>query len=70
MKKKIRNIAILSSALTTVGFLMDGDIKEPSMLMRFTEFFGMFIILFILIAPIYFFGQFLFKRMRADKVSS
>lgn len=70
MKTKIKNIAILSSVLTTIGFLMDGDVKEPSMLMRFTEFFGMFTVLFILIAPIYFFSQFLFKKIKADKVTS
>jgi hypothetical protein len=70
MKTKIKNIAILSSVLTTIGFLMDGDVKEPSMLMRFIEFFGMFTILFILLASIYFFGQYLFKKMKADKVPS
>lgn len=54
MKTKIKNIAIISSVLTTLGFLMDGDVKKPSMIMRFVEFFGMFTVLFILIALIYF----------------
>lgn len=70
MTTKIKNIAILSSVLTTIGFLMDGDFKEPSMLMRFIEFLGMFTVLFILIASIYFLGQFLFKKMKTDKFHS
>ncbi|SEA28260.1 hypothetical protein [Psychroflexus halocasei] len=62
MNNKIKNIAILSSALTTIGFLMDGDVKEPSMLMRFVEFFGMFSILFILIYSVYAIKRFAFKK--------
>jgi len=32
---------------------MDGDVKEPSMAMRFTEFFAMMTMLFLAITAIY-----------------
>lgn len=38
MKRKLLNILTVSSVITTLGFVMDGDQKEPSMLMRFIEF--------------------------------
>jgi hypothetical protein len=64
MKKKILNILILASIITTIGFLMDSDAKEPSMLMRFVEFFGMIGILFVLISVIYFSLNFTLKSLR------
>lgn len=69
MNNKIKNIAILSSALTTIGFLMDGDVKEPSMLMRFVEFFGMFTLIFIFIFLLYFFVKYIFKKAKGYKIS-
>lgn len=64
MKKKLLNILLFSSVLTTIGFLMDGDAKEPSMLMRFAEFFGMIGILFLVISTIYFPLNFAFKKIQ------
>lgn len=48
------NILTVSSIITTLGFVMDGDPVEPSMLMRFVEFFTMIGIVFFLISFIYF----------------
>lgn len=53
MKRKLLNILTLSAIITTIGFLMDGDIKEPSMAMRFTEFFAMMTMIFLAISAIY-----------------
>lgn len=53
MKRKILNIFTISAIITTIGFLMDGDVKEPSMTMRFTEFFAMMTMLFLAISAIY-----------------
>ncbi|WP_265429480.1 hypothetical protein [Chryseobacterium sp. YIM B08800] len=53
MKRKILNIFTVSAIITTIGFLMDGDVKEPSMAMRFTEFFAMMTMLFLTITIIY-----------------
>ncbi|KFE99270.1 hypothetical protein IX39_00905 [Chryseobacterium formosense] len=64
MKKKISTIFIISSMLTTVGFLMDGDPKEPSMTMRFTEYFAMLSILFLLITTFYFTTNSLAKKLQ------
>lgn len=64
MKKQLLNILTTSSILTTIGFLMDGDAKEPSMLMRFVEFLGMNGIVFLLISSIYFTSTFVLKRMQ------
>lgn len=54
MKKRIVNILALAFVLTTFGFIMDGDAKEPNMLMRFVEFSFMFGILTVLTSLIYF----------------
>ena len=35
--KHYLNILIIAVALTIFGFLMDGDAKEPSTIMRFVE---------------------------------
>lgn len=53
MKRKVLNILTVSSIFTTVGFLMDGDVKESNMAMRFTEFFAMMTMLFLAISAIY-----------------
>lgn len=54
MKKALLNILTVSAIITTIGFLMDGDTKEPSMLMRFMEFAGMIGVIFTLISLFYF----------------
>lgn len=53
MKRKISNIFTISAVITTIGFLIDGDVKEPSMTMRFTEFFAMMTMIFLAISAIY-----------------
>lgn len=64
MKRIFLNILTAAAILTTIGFLMDGDIKETSMLMRFTEFFGMMGITFILISTFYFTSNLIFKNLQ------
>ena len=53
MKRKLLNIFTISAIITTIGFLMDGDVKEPSMTMRFTEFFAMITMIFLAISAVY-----------------
>lgn len=53
MKKRFINILSIAAIITTIGFIMDGDVKEPSMAMRFLEFFLMLTILFILTFVLY-----------------
>ena len=53
MKKKISNIFILSISFTILGFLIDGDQKEPSTIMRFIEFFAMTGITFVTFSILY-----------------
>ena len=65
MKRKFVNILTISVMLTTIGFLMDGDIKEPSMMMRFVEFFGMIGILFIVVSIFYFASASIYKNIHA-----
>ncbi len=64
MKRKLLNIFALSSTLTTIGFLMDGDAKEPSMLLRFMEFFGMVGITFLVASTFYFGSGLVYKAIR------
>lgn len=59
MKKTLLTILAIAFVISTVGFLMDGDAIEPSMLMRFVEFFLMTGILFMLIAVGYFSVRFI-----------
>ena len=54
MKKTLLNILTFATVITTIGFIMDGDAKEPSMLMRFVEFFMMTAIFFTFISIVYF----------------
>lgn len=63
MKKKILNILIVALAITTLGFIADGDVKEPNVLMRFLEFFMMTGIVFTLISIIYFGYAFTMKKI-------
>ena len=48
MNKKNLNILIVSIGITIFGILIDGDVKEPSILMRFIEFFVMIGIVFVI----------------------
>ncbi|UUC47157.1 hypothetical protein [Flavobacterium cerinum] len=64
MKRKFLNILALSSVLTTIGFLMDGDAKDPSMAMRFIEFIAMNGILFTLMASVYFASSFVYQNIQ------
>jgi hypothetical protein len=64
MKRIFLNILTASAILTTMAFLMDGDIKEPNILMRFTEFFGMMGIIFILISSFYWAATLIFKNLQ------
>jgi cytochrome bd-type quinol oxidase subunit 1 len=54
MKKNILTILIIAFVITTIGFIADGDVKEPNVLMRFFEFFMMTGIVFTLISIVYF----------------
>lgn len=64
MKRKLLNILTVSSVITTLGFVMDGDQKEPSMLMRFIEFFAMITIVFLLVSFFYFTSKFVLKNIQ------
>ena len=48
MNKKSLNILIVSIGITIFGLLIDGDVKEPNILMRFIEFFVMIGIVFVI----------------------
>ncbi|MEC5158048.1 hypothetical protein [Chryseobacterium sp. MP_3.2] len=54
MKKQHLNILTISAIMTTIGFIMDGDPKVPSVLLRFTEFFLMLGIVFLITSALYF----------------
>lgn len=64
MKKTLTNLLIISFILTTVGFLMDGDVKEPSISIRFTEYFAMTGMIFTAISLIYFSVTFILKKLQ------
>lgn len=64
MRKTILTILAASSILTTIGFLIDKDVKEPIMWMRIVEFFGMIGIVFILISTLYFTFSLLRKKIQ------
>ena len=54
MKKNILTLLTIAFVISTIGFLADGDVKEPNVLMQFFEFFMMTGIVFTLISIIYF----------------
>ena len=64
MKRKLLNILTVSSIITTLGVVADGDPTEPSILMRFVEFFAMIGIIFSLISIIYFTSTFIRKNIQ------
>lgn len=54
MKKVFLNVLAVSSVITTAAFLLDGDVKEPRVAMRFIEYTAMLGIVFtLLIAGVY-----------------
>jgi len=63
MKKNLLKIFVLSSILTTIGLVMDGDPKEPNMLMRFVEFFAMTGSIFVLFSLIYFVTIIIYRKI-------
>ena len=65
MKKTNLNILTVAALITIVGFLIDGDVKESSMLMRFVEFFMMTGILFTMITIFY--HSFVFAKNKVLK---
>lgn len=48
MNTKNSNILKLSIFITIFGFLLDSDVKEPNVIMRFIEFSAMIGIIFII----------------------
>ncbi|MCP2038910.1 hypothetical protein [Chryseobacterium sp. HSC-36S06] len=64
MKKKILNILGISWIVTTIGFVMDGDPTVPGVLLRFTEFFFMLGIVFLILSVFYFRSMFIKNRFR------
>ena len=48
MNTKNSKILKLSIFITIFGFLLDSDVKEPNVIMRFIEFFAMIGIIFII----------------------
>lgn len=64
MTKSIVNILFAAISITIIGFLMDSDPKEPSMLMRFTEFFGVVALISVAIALVYFPSKFALAAIR------
>lgn len=68
MKKALLNILAVSSILATIGYIMDGDPKVPSMVLRFTEFFLMLGMVFLFMSFFYFGSVFIkrsFRKLRS-----
>ncbi len=51
-KRKLFSILIFSIGITILGLLMDDDIKEPSTIIRFVEFFAMTGIIFVILTGV------------------
>ena len=67
MKKSIINILALASVITTAGFLLDGDAKDPSVLTRITEYVAMLTIIFTILSGFYFGIKSVTKRLQIIK---
>lgn len=67
MKKSIINILALASVITTAGFLIDGDAKDPSVLTRITEYVAMLTIVFTILSGFYFGIKSITKRLQIVK---
>lgn len=64
MKKTILNVLAIAFVLTTMGFLMDGDIKESSMAIRFMEYGLMLAITFTILTLGYFSVRTAYSKIR------
>lgn len=64
MKNNLLKILVVASIITIIGLIMDGDPKEPSMAMRFVEFFAMLATTFILFSIIYYVSTFMYKKIK------
>ena len=67
MKKSVINILALASVITTAGYLLDGDAKEPNVLMRFTEYVAMLTVIFTILSGFYFGIKSVTKRLQIVK---
>ena len=67
MKKSVINILALASVITTAGFLLDGDAKDPSVLTRITEYVAMLTIFFTILSGFYFGIKAITKRLQIVK---
>ena len=67
MKKSIINILALASVITTAGFLIDGDAKDPSVLTRITEYVAMLTIIFTILSGFYFVIKSITKKLQIVK---
>ena len=67
MKKAVINILALASVLTTAGFLLDGDAKDPSVLTRITEYVAMLTIIFTILSGFDFGIKAVTKRLQIVK---
>lgn len=67
MKKSIINILALASVITTAGFLLDGDAKDPSVLTRITEYVAVLTIIFTILSGFYFGIKSITKKLQIVK---
>jgi hypothetical protein len=67
MNKKVLNILLLSIGITIFGFLADSDPKEPSIVMRFVEFFAVTVLLFTFFAISNYIYNFTKKKVLLSK---
>ncbi len=58
MKKLLFTILRAAFIISTIGLIMDSDVKEASISLRFFEFFMMTATIFILLFTIYFAANF------------
>lgn len=65
MKKALIRILAIASVVTSIGYIMDGDPKEPIMAMRLVEFFAMIGILFVFFSIVYYASTFAFKKINS-----
>ena len=54
MKKSLQTILQAAFIISTIGVIMDSDVKEASVLLRFFEFFMMTLTIFALLSTAYF----------------
>lgn len=66
-KRNLLSILIFSIGITIFGLLMDDDIKEPSTIIRFIEFFAMTGIVFVILLVINYLFSFAKKKVSISK---